>query len=133
MCDNSSLRRAAVAINAFPGTIDSVIFSAGIMAVRDFTQSKDGIESQLAANAIGHFLLFNLIAGKLAKESTFVAVSSQGYELCGVDFEDYNFEEGKTYNPWLAYGRATSAKILLAYAISKKPGVASFAVHPGCK
>lgn len=96
MCDNTSLRKAASEINALPGvTIDSVIFSAGVMAVREFLPTKDGIETQLAANVIGHFLLFNLIIGKLANESTFVAVSSQGYELCGVEYEDYNFSVNK--------------------------------------
>lgn len=95
MCDNASLRKTASEIKALPRTIDSVIFSAGVMAVREFKPSKDGIETQLAANFISHFLLFNLIAGKLTKETTFIAVSSQGYELCDVESEDYNFQVHK--------------------------------------
>lgn len=39
---------------------------------------------------------------------------------------------GKTYNPWVAYGQATTAKILLAVAIAKKLKIPAYAVHPGC-
>ncbi|KAI9739474.1 MAG: hypothetical protein M1818_005162 [Claussenomyces sp. TS43310] len=131
MCDNDSLRKAGTEINALDVTIDSIICSAGIMAVREFTTSKDGIESQFAANHVGHFLLTNLIIGKLAKESSFVTVTSTGYEAAEVNFDDYNFQQGKTYNPWYAYGQATTAKILLAYAMGRKPGIAAFSVHPG--
>jgi len=62
------------------------------MAVREFTPSKDGIENQFAANFLGHFLLVNLIIGKLAKESTFVTVTSSGYEASEVNFEDVNYQ-----------------------------------------
>lgn len=90
--DNASIRKAGEEINSIDATIDSVIFSAGIMAVREFQTSKDGIETQFAANYVGHFLLANLILGKVAKNSTFVTVTSEGYELSEVRFDDYNFQ-----------------------------------------
>ena len=117
--------------------------------MREFTPSKDGIESQFAANHVGHFLLANLIVEKLAVESSFVTVTSSGYGLAEQQFDDYNFhvsihyfacwavltdvQEGKTYNPWFSYAQAVTAKILLAYAFGKKAGVAAFSVDPGCK
>ena len=39
---------------------------------------------------------------------------------------------GKPYNPWVAYGQATTAKILLTVAIAKKLKIPTYAVHPGC-
>ncbi len=62
------------------------------MAVRKFTPSADGVESQFGANYLGHFLLTNLIIAKLVKTATFVTVTSTGYELAEVNFEDPNFE-----------------------------------------
>jgi NAD(P)-dependent dehydrogenase (short-subunit alcohol dehydrogenase family) len=62
------------------------------MAIREFTLSKDGIENQFAANFLGHFLLVNLIIGKLAKESRVVTVTSAGYEASEVNFEDVNYQ-----------------------------------------
>lgn len=62
------------------------------MAVREFTLSKDGIENQFAANFLGHFLLVNLVIGKLARESRVVTVTSAGYELSEVNFEDVNYQ-----------------------------------------
>jgi NAD(P)-dependent dehydrogenase (short-subunit alcohol dehydrogenase family) len=56
-CNNACLRKAAAEINALNVTIDSIICSAGTMAVREFTPSKDGVENQFAANFLGHFLL----------------------------------------------------------------------------
>jgi NAD(P)-dependent dehydrogenase (short-subunit alcohol dehydrogenase family) len=96
--DNASIRKAAEEINSTDVTIDSVIFSAGVMAVREFQTSKDGIEVQFAANYVGHFLLANLILGKLAKESTFVTVTSEGYELSEVRFDDYNFQVRESFD-----------------------------------
>jgi NAD(P)-dependent dehydrogenase (short-subunit alcohol dehydrogenase family) len=129
--DNASIRKAGAEINSLSATINSVIFSAGVMAIREFQLSKDGIEAQFAANYVGHFLLANLILDKLAKSSTFVTVTSAGYELSEVHFDDYNFQQGKEYDPWIAYGQATTAKILLAHALAKQPGVAAYSVHPG--
>lgn len=92
LCDNSSIRRAAAKIDSQVGEIDFVLNCAGTMAVKHFTPSTDGIENQFAANHLGHFLLTNLIANKLSKTAVFVTVTSMGYELNGVDFEDPNFQ-----------------------------------------
>lgn len=92
MCDNESLRKAAAEINGLDVTIDSIICSAGTMALREFTPSKDGIENQFAANYVGHFLMTNLILGKLATKSSFITVTSSGYENSEVRFDDYNFQ-----------------------------------------
>ena len=91
LLDNSSVRKAAEEIKKLTSKIDTYIASAGIMANADFVKSKDGIESQLAANHIGHFLLTNLLMPEiLAAGSTarVVIVASLGYQLSDMHFDD---------------------------------------------
>jgi NAD(P)-dependent dehydrogenase (short-subunit alcohol dehydrogenase family) len=92
LLDNSTVRRAAADIRKITNEIHGLINNAGIMAPKDFSKSKDGIESQFAANHIGHFLLTNLLVSELEKGKGVVTnVSSRGYQLNGVFFDDPNF------------------------------------------
>jgi NAD(P)-dependent dehydrogenase (short-subunit alcohol dehydrogenase family) len=62
------------------------------MAVKDYTQTKDGIELQFGANHVGHFLLTSLLASKIiAAKGRILNVSSFGYLSGGVRFDDANF------------------------------------------
>jgi len=94
LTDNDSVRAAAKKITA--PKIDILINNAGVMAIKDYTKSKDGFEMQLAANHIGHFLLTNLIMDKLvaAGNARVVNVTSMGYETEEFRFDDYNFQVG---------------------------------------
>ncbi|XXH02096.1 hypothetical protein Hte_008462 [Hypoxylon texense] len=140
LASNESVRRAAAKINSLAGLdrIDIVINAAGNMAVRTFQASADGNELQFAANYLGHFLLTNLILDKIlaAPFSTVVNLTSMGYEMGEVNYDDPNFDGGKTYDPWLAYAQAKTANILHAAGLRYKfgdKGLAAFAVHPGCE
>lgn len=65
------------------------------MAVPGFETTKEGIELQFGCNYVGHFLLTNLLMPKIeaaGRGARIVNVSSLGYELTGVRFEDWNFE-----------------------------------------
>lgn len=65
------------------------------MALKDYTTSTDGIESQLATNHVGHFLLTKLLIGKILSAgdgARVVYVTSLGYMSGGVRVNDYNFE-----------------------------------------
>ncbi|KAK9427389.1 hypothetical protein V1505DRAFT_358841 [Lipomyces doorenjongii] len=50
-------------------------------------------------------------------------------------FDDYNFDRGKTYNKWFAYGQSKTANMLLAIPLAKKlgpkHGFLAFSLHPG--
>ncbi|KAI1460253.1 putative short-chain dehydrogenase [Annulohypoxylon moriforme] len=138
LASNDSVRRAAAEVNALPGLshLDIVINAAGNMAVRNYQTSADGVELQFAANHLGHFLLTNLIMNKIlaSPAPTVVNLTSMGYELNGCNFEDPNFQGGKTYNPWVSYAQAKTANILHAAGLRYKfgdRGLAAFAVHPG--
>lgn len=66
------------------------------MAVRNFTKSVDGVESQFAANYLGHFLLTNLLSKEIlaaaSEDARIVQIGSLGYQLGEVDVEDVNFQ-----------------------------------------
>ncbi|KAI1404279.1 putative short-chain dehydrogenase [Hypoxylon fuscum] len=138
LANNESVRHAAAKINTLADLdrLDIIINAAGNMAVRTYQTSADGVELQFAANYLGHFLLTNLVIDKLlvAPAPTVVNLTSMGYELGECNFEDPNFQGGKTYNPWSAYAQAKTANILhaagLRYRFGDK-GLAAFAVHPG--
>jgi len=71
------------------------------MAIEKYTISKDGIESQFAANHVGHFLLTNLLMDQIiaaGSDSRIINVSSLGYMSGGVHFDDPNFKDGTEYS-----------------------------------
>lgn len=91
----SSVREAAAQVVAWDDVpaLDVVHCCAGVMAV-PYRLSPDGFETQLAANHLGHFLLVNLLMGKIlaAPAPRVVVVSSDGHRASPFRFEDYNFD-----------------------------------------
>jgi NAD(P)-dependent dehydrogenase (short-subunit alcohol dehydrogenase family) len=63
-----------------------------------------------------------------------VNLTSMGHQMSEVRFVDLDFNNGKDYNKWFAYGQSKTANILFMVALAKKlasKGVLSFALHPG--
>lgn len=136
LANNATIRSAAATIASKVKKVDILVNAAGIMATRPYAKSADGIETQFAANHIGHFLLTELLLEKLtaAGKARVVNLTSMGYEMAEVNFDDPNFENGKTYDPWVSYGQSKTANILHARGITEKhkaQGVLACAVHPG--
>jgi NAD(P)-dependent dehydrogenase (short-subunit alcohol dehydrogenase family) len=137
LTDRDSVREAAAKIREVAPTIDVLINNAGIMAIQEYTKDKHGIELQLSANYLGHFLLTNLLLPNMlaaGSGSRVVNVVSLGYRTSPFRFDDWNFSEGKTYDQWTGYAQAKTAEILFAWALTKRfqnRGVTATAVHPG--
>ena len=92
LADNSSVREAAAQVNSRVDKVHILVNNAGIMAVRGFEKSVDGVESQFATCHLGHFLLTNLIMNKLvAAQGVVVNISSSTYTYDAVDTQDPNF------------------------------------------
>lgn len=130
-------RQAAEEVLGYSETcIDVVVNNAGIMAV-PYSKTTDGIEMQFGCNHIGHFLFTNLIMSKLGHSnsaSRVINVSSNGHRLSPVRFQDYNFQDGASYNRWRAYGQSKTANMLFTTALAKRlhhRGILSFSLHPG--
>ncbi|KFY02214.1 hypothetical protein O988_02307 [Pseudogymnoascus sp. VKM F-3808] len=137
LADLSSVRKAAEEVKTLTKKLDILVNNAGIMAIPNYTVSKDGIEYQFAANHIGHFLLTNLLMDEIiaaGTDSRIINVSSLGYLSGGVQFDDPNFNDGAEYNTWYAYAQSKTANILFTHALAdklKSKGVSSFALNPG--
>ncbi|CAG9951778.1 unnamed protein product [Clonostachys rosea f. rosea IK726] len=132
------VRAAADEINSLNEKIDVIVNNAGIMAPAH-SKTVDGIESQFGTNHIGPFLFTNLLLSKQLGVSSsgklrIVNISSNGYRLSPIRFEDWNFDDGKTYNRWAAYGQSKTANMLFSRSLAQKlgnRGVTSVSVHPG--
>jgi NAD(P)-dependent dehydrogenase (short-subunit alcohol dehydrogenase family) len=93
--------------------IDGLILNAGIMALPDRQESKDGFELQMATNVLGHHLLTSLLIEKikLAPSSVIVSTTSSasGTVRDKNSWDDLNAE--KKYDPWEVYGLSKIAAI----------------------
>jgi NAD(P)-dependent dehydrogenase (short-subunit alcohol dehydrogenase family) len=89
---------------------------------------------QPATNHLGHFLFTGLLLSALrrAPSPRIVNVKSTAFELTPFSFSDFNFLEGKTYNPWIAYGQSKTSNVLFTKGLSLKyKDIQAFVVHPG--
>lgn len=135
----ASVRNFAETFRARYDQLHGLVNNAGVM----FTprgQTKDGFETQLGVNHLGHFLLTELLLPLLKKSapSRLVILSScyhdkaQGREG-RIDFDDLNFEK-RPYDGWTAYAQSKLANLLHAKHLGKQlanTGVTVASVHPG--
>ncbi|KAI0014746.1 WW domain-containing oxidoreductase [Xylariomycetidae sp. FL0641] len=133
----AAVRRAAATVRSWADVprIDVLVNNAGIMAV-DYRLSPDGLESQLATNHVGPFLFTNLVADQVLASAAprVVNVSSDGHRLNPMRWGDYNFDGGKTYNKWHAYGQSKTANMLFTLSLAEKlagRGLLAYSLHPG--
>lgn len=140
LTNHDSVRQAAKEILAAAPRINVLINSAGNMALKEYTVDKQGIEMQFSGNHVGHFLLTNLLVPGLlggagqTGNARVVNLTSSGYLISPVRFQDCNYSDGAEYDPWTGYGQAKSANILFAYGLNKKlklRGITATAAHPG--
>ena len=116
-------------------TVDLLINNAGVMAPpRRLT--KDGFESQIGTNHLGHFALTGLLLPKLLKasEPRVVTVSSGAHRMGTIRFDDLQYEH--RYINWLAYGQSKLANLMFCFELQRRASEAgtdlkSMASHPG--
>lgn len=107
-----------------------------------YRKTKDGFESQMAVNYLGHFLLTHLltpqlIAGSLSndgKNARVVNVSSCAHECGKINYRDFHYE--MYYHPGIAYGNSKLAQIMFTRRLQEifmenNWKIQSHAVHPG--
>ncbi|PQE05622.1 short-chain dehydrogenase protein [Rutstroemia sp. NJR-2017a BBW] len=106
LLSGKSVRQAAEKIKTLTDKIHVLINNAGVMAVRNYTTSVDGVESQFAANYLGHFLLTNLLVKEIlaaaSEGARIVQVGSLGYQLGETNLDDINFQVGAFRHPKIA-------------------------------
>lgn len=118
-----------------PQPLHTLVNNAGVMAPpRRLT--KDGFESQIGTNHLGHYALTGLLLSRLldAEQPRVVTVSSGAHRIGRMKFDDLQSERG--YNNWLAYGQSKLANLLFAFELDRRATDAatplkSMAAHPG--
>ncbi|KAG6825743.1 hypothetical protein H0H92_002605 [Tricholoma furcatifolium] len=141
LSSQAAIRKAADEVLKYDFPIDVVFLNAGIMGA-PYSKTPDGLESQFGINHIGHFLFGNLILPKLIESPAprIVSVSSVGHFWSPVRFDDYSFDDGKTYDKWAAYtsdlgtssGQSKTANILFAVELTeryKSHNLTAFSLH----
>ncbi len=115
--------------------VDLLINNAGVMAPPR-RLSKDGCESQLGTNHLGHFALTGLLLEHLlaAPAPRVVTLSSGAHRIGTMRFDDLMWERG--YNNWRAYGQSKLANLLFCFELARRAAAAgtplrSLAAHPG--
>jgi len=133
MGDLASVRTAAGEILAAHPRLDALVHNAGTLdAARRVTA--DGIESTIAVQVAGPFLLTGLLFPRLraSAPSRVVTVSSGGMYATGLDVD--HLEMGDDYKGSEQYARAKRAQVTLNGLWAERTvgsGVAFHAMHPG--
>ena len=116
--------------------LDCLVNNAGIM-MPPYQLTKDGFESQLGVNHLGHFALTGRLLPLLQQtaNSRVVSVSSIASNAGKFNFDDLHYKNTK-YNSMLAYGRSKLANLLFGYELDRKlktqnSSTISLVVHPG--
>jgi len=127
--------QSLVSVREFADTItavDVLINNAGIMAV-PYTLTRDGFESQIGTNHLGHFALTNLLLPRI--RDRVVTVSSLTHWAGRVSLNDLNWK-ARPYSAWPAYGQSKLANLLFTSELQHRlnavgSAVKSHAAHPG--
>eukprot|EP00842_Homolaphlyctis_polyrhiza_P001356 jgi/Hompol1/2220/HPOL_005891-RA len=113
-----------------------VVDKTGIMAC-PFALTKDGIESQLGTNHVGHYVFTTTLLPAIEKAghgARIVNVSSYGHRLApanGIDFDNINKD---VTSIWARYGQSKLANILFTRELNRRygdKGIFCNAIHPG--
>lgn len=126
--DLASIREFADGVDR----VDVLINNAGIMAV-PYALTKDGFESQIGTNHLGHFALTNLLLPKITDRV--VTVSSVMHWIGRISLRDLNWK-ARPYLAWPAYGQSKLANLLFTSELQRRldavgSPLRAHAAHPG--
>jgi NAD(P)-dependent dehydrogenase (short-subunit alcohol dehydrogenase family) len=132
-----SVQHFANEIKSNSSRLDILINNAGVM-ISPFALTKDGFESQMGTNHLGHFALTGHLLEllKATPNSRVVTVSSLAHKQWKISFDNKLCESEETYNRFRAYARSKLANLLFAYQLQRNfdaHGISclSLAAHPG--
>ena len=136
LCDFSSqasIRQLAAAVRRDHPRLDVLVNNAGGVQKRR-TTTVDGLETTLATNHLGYFLLTQLLRDLVVASAParIVSVASIGHRHGTMDFDDLGFERG--YSIMRAYSRSKLANVLFTRELARQlagAGVTVNCVHPG--
>jgi NAD(P)-dependent dehydrogenase (short-subunit alcohol dehydrogenase family) len=137
LADLASVRAFAASVLTEP-RLDLLLNNAGVMAVPERRETKDGFELQFGTNFLGPFALTGLLLPALLRAPhPRVTTVSSGAANMGkkrIDFDD--LQSLRVYGPWKAYCQSKLADLLFALELGRRARAArlpllSTAAHPG--
>ncbi|KAK5989617.1 Retinol dehydrogenase 12 [Cladobotryum mycophilum] len=135
LSDLSDIRRAAKSLDDVP-KIDHIAAVAGVM-VPPYSKTVDGVESQFGVNYLANFLLVKLLLPKVeaaSPTSSIIIVASSAVRSGKVNFDDINYDEGKTYDALPAYGQSNAARVMFVKRLAEKlkgKKIRTYSIDPG--
>ena len=107
--------------------LDALVCNAGVY-IPERSESQDGFELTFAVNYLSHFMLTELLVGKLPEPGRIVNVASIGQRL--VDFDDVMLE--RRYDGYTAYAQSKLAQVLFTFELADRLGSSPTvnALHP---
>lgn len=123
---------AALLLKSHP-TLHILVNNAGVVLITR-EQSVDGVESMLATNHLGPFLLTNLLlpALRAAGNARVVTVASDAEKFGDLDLHD--LDNVKMGPGMRLYGRTKKCNILFSHALARREashGITANCLHPG--
>ncbi|KAF8194324.1 hypothetical protein K438DRAFT_1968939 [Mycena galopus ATCC 62051] len=136
----SAVRKAAAEVNSIPEPLHVLIHNAAA-DVRQFKLTANKLESQMATNHIGPFLLTKLLVPKILAARTelytprviFVSSVGHSHTARGVNFDTLGTPDPTHYDPIDAYRQSKAANVLTGIELSKrsKGRINAYSLHPG--
>jgi retinol dehydrogenase-14 len=113
--------------------LDVLILNAGIFALHS-AKTKQGFESQIGINHLGHFLLTKILLETVlsAHQGRIIVLSSIAHWWAGLNID--SFKGGRFHNPVSTYGQSKLANLLFAKQLADNLAATPVlvnAVHPG--
>lgn len=136
LADLDQVRELAGAFSKSNDRLDLLVNNAGVMMC-PAGKTKQGFETQLGINHLGHFALTGLLFDLLAStpKSRVVTISSQMHRPGQVEFDDLHFDE-RAYDETAAYAQSKLANLLFTFELQRRLEAAKLdtlavAAHPG--
>ena len=137
LADLDSVASTAAKLNGSLDRLDVLMDNAGVMALPDRQETKQGFEMQFGTNHLGHFALTGRLLPLLlaADAPRVVAVSSMGHRPGSIRWDDPNWRTG-TYRSWPAYFQTKLANLLFTAELQRQASehgtaLLAAAAHPG--
>jgi len=132
LADLDSVHRFAAELSDW--RIDTLINNAGLLSAT-LQRTAAGHELQFGVNALGHFLLTQLLLRQNNLTDRVVWVASNAHRGDGLDMADLDWRR-RRYSPQKAYAASKLAELILAYELQRRftgsgSHLRSMAAHPG--
>jgi NAD(P)-dependent dehydrogenase (short-subunit alcohol dehydrogenase family) len=133
LADLGSVRTAAVHLLALPGPIDVLALNAGAMFARH-SVTRDGVETTLQTNHLGHFLLERLLHERLVADRSLVVFTCSVAVHLGRVRTTRPDRGDVRYGMVSAYADSKLAGLLFIRELARRgrgTGLTAVAFHPG--